>query len=319
MLYKYKTGLLFSGRLNPKDPKPPYKGKAWRATIETFKRKSSLLKGQKEIIISAKSRETAQRTLNLILASNYLFDGDPPLFSVDLVAFRERDLKNFDKNERLLVESKSFGTIRFPIACAIAAKASFRSSLVYAILKYNFSISLYSVCLVDLDPSHSASYIPISIYPSDHIRFCHCIISAYSVLEDLGLEVRASEKQPSFINGKWNLVVKNELDKRLKNAGIDLNETYCWTMRGLRKRLIEIEGPPHILKKESWAYGDVRDSEMEVIDAIAHVSWLRSYVSSHKTKDVTKVLSPYDVINSQHLARRLLLEKLGFWRYYDKY
>jgi hypothetical protein len=32
-------------------------------------------------------------------------------------------------------------------------------------------------------------------------------------------------------------------------------------------------------------------------------------------RELVGVLSPYDVANGQFLARRLLLETLGFWRY----
>jgi hypothetical protein len=60
------------------------------------------------------------------------------------------------------------------------------------------------------------------------------------------------------------------------------------------------------------------DSEIPVIDAIAYAEWLRSGVASHAVNDLTPVLSPYDVINVQHVARRLLLETLGFWRWSEK-
>jgi hypothetical protein len=54
---------------------------------------------------------------------------------------------------------------------------------------------------------------------------------------------------------------------------------------------------------------------MEVIDAIHYVSFLRSWVAAHKTdKRMVRVLSVHDVANAQFLARRLFLEKMGFWR-----
>ena len=67
------------------------------------------------------------------------------------------------------------------------------------------------------------------------------------------------------------------------------------------------------MKKAPWAYGNVRDCEILLIDAINYVSWLRSKIASHKVDRDIKLLSVYDVDNAQHLARRLILESLGFW------
>lgn len=44
------------------------------------------------------------------------------------------------------------------------------------------------------------------------------IIIFYSVIEELGLEIRANRDNPSFINGRWNPVIKNELENRLKGG-----------------------------------------------------------------------------------------------------
>jgi hypothetical protein len=72
---------------------------------------------------------------------------------------------------------------------------------------------------------------------------------------------------------------------------------------------------PRNPKKAPWARWDVRDIQIDVVDAIAHVSWLRSKVSAHKSDPQSvRLLSVYDVSNAQRLARRLLLETLGFWK-----
>jgi hypothetical protein len=49
------------------------------------------------------------------------------------------------------------------------------------------------------------------------------------------------------------------------------------------------------------------------IDAIRLASFLRSKVFSHKMKELASSLNSYDIENVKHLARRLLLETLGFW------
>lgn len=56
---------------------------------------------------------------------------------------------------------------------------------------------------------------------------------------------------------------------------------------------------------------------MHVSDAIAYTSFLRSTIAAHsnENKSYLRVLSVYEVSNVQFLARRLLLESLGYWRY----
>ena len=58
------------------------------------------------------------------------------------------------------------------------------------------------------------------------------------------------------------------------------------------------------------ACGNVPDGWMDIVDAIACASWLRSKVASHRLGELATSLSPYDVENVQGLATRLLLECL---------
>lgn len=269
----------------------------------------------RQVLIHARSWPTAQRTLNLITASLYLFNSAPPMEEWDnpLIAYNELEPLFDDPDIRRVSIGRSFSTTNIRIACAIAAKASKNKRFVYGITKYNFSVNLHSQWHVDLEP-FSAPHLPVSSFPNDHVEFAYAIVSAYSVLEDIGLEVRASTEKPSKINGKWNPVVRNDLEGRLRNAGINLAEPLLWTVRGSVRKLERKREIPHI-SKAPWARGVVRDSEVELVDAIAQADWLRDRVASHNIKELTKSLNPYDVINVQHLARRLLLESLGFWRY----
>jgi len=314
MLYtikSYRTGLLITSE-DRGGLKSLYNGKNWKAWIKRIKHKKHT---SDEIIIDSKTKATAQRALNLILGCLNLYSGDALISpnSYQLLAYRDEDIKSLplDEKTRFL---KSFSTPNIPIACFIAAKASYRLKYIYAITKYNFSITNCSISYMDLEPFRS-EHISVSPYPDDHVLFCQAIVSAYSVIEELGFEIRASQKTPSMIKGKWNPTVKKDLENRMKKAGINLNETLLWTLRG-PKRKIELKKAPRILSKYEWSKDlMVRDAPIELVDAIAYASWLRSYVSSHKTKDITTVVSPYDVINVQHLSRRLILESLGFWRY----
>jgi hypothetical protein len=196
----------------------------------------------------------------------------------------------------------------------IAAKSSHRRAYQYALFKHLLSHEIFSTNVMDLDPSH---WWPGQfVFPSaeHHVHCAYAIVTAYAVLEELSLELRASSKNPSKIGGKWNPQVRNELEIRLRKAGVDLSETVLWTMRDTPTRVERVRSP-RTQSKAEWAGWKIRDSEMEIVDAIAYASWLRSKLSAHRLRELAESLSYYDVSNVQHLARRLLLERLGFWRY----
>lgn len=291
-------------------PRPPYNGKNWKVRIKRIKEGKH---SNEEIVIESRNQVAAQSALNLILNCINLYWGEPviPFLGLELSVYRDNDIKNLPLPEKVRF-SRRYVAGDIPIPCIIAAKASYKSKYIYAIAKYTFSITNYSLFLVDLDP-FTSPHISVSPYPDDQVRFCSAIVSAYSALEELGLEIRASQTNPSMLHGKWNPPVKQDLENRMRKAEINLKETLVWTIRG-PKRKIELVKVPTLLSQYHWSNGVmIRDAPIELVDAIAYASWLRSYVSSHRTKDITRVVSPYDVINVQHLARRLILESLGFW------
>jgi len=144
----------------------------------------------------------------------------------------------------------------------------------------------------------------------------NAITLGYSVLEELSFDIRASSEIPSTINGRWNPVVKKDLQERLIKGGINISERILWHLRDTPTRIERRRKPPGIQKCE-WARFRVRDMYLDVIEAIAYASWLRSKTSAHRLSMLAKSLTIYDVANVQHLARRLLLETLGFWRYHQ--
>ena len=167
---------------------------------------------------------------------------------------------------------------------------------------------------MDLDPHEWWPTRFVFESSEHHVRCAYAIILAYSVLEEISLEMRASREAPSMVGGKWNPKVKKELESRLTQAGIGLSETVLWTIRDTPTK-IERTRSLDIRSKARWSNWKVRDSEVEIVDAIAYASWMRSKVSAHRLRELAQSLSYYDVSNIQHLARRLLLEVLGFWRY----
>ena len=312
---KYWTGLHTMGD-EPSQPEPPFKGAGWLATLAPPREPRHPGDTLQEIILQCSSWPSAQRTLDLIRSCHRLLLGDPDVFGMDLVAYNEDEPDWMDEDRRRALSKQGCWTRDFPLACTVAAKASRQLKWVYAVTKYSFSLNLYSVHHIDLEPWRSP-HLGVSPFPGDHVMFAYAIVSAYSVVEDLGLTLRCHAGRPSRIKGKLNPNVKADLEERLKKAGVGLSETFLWTARGKKRR---IEGSRAIPDgaKAPWSAWIVRDREIPLVDAIAYAEWFRSCVASHGVKELTRVLSPYDVINVQHVARRLLLEALGFWRWHQK-
>jgi hypothetical protein len=86
-------------------------------------------------------------------------------------------------------------------------------------------------------------------------------------------------------------------------SGIQARMPTHFRIREMGKRSIEF-----ILKMDSYGFAEARQELRQRAESVA----------AHKTdKRMVRVLSVYDVANAQFLARRLLLEKMGFWRYCD--
>ena len=269
----------------------------------------------KEIIIQARSLLAAQRAANLVHSAILLLSAGLAIGEEHEV-FPARSLEHESRDEETqkLLRNNILSKSNIPRACMIAAKASFRREYSYALAKLRLSYEMCSTPTVELDPHYSA-LIPKSPYAEHHVRFAYGVILAYSVIEEIGMEIRASQSRPSTINGKWNPVVKGELEQRLRQAGVNLDEPFLWSVRGSATRL-ERSRPARKISKVPWSRYDVRDGMVELADAIAHVSWLRSKVAAHRMQEnMVSILSVYDVANAQFLARRLLLERMGFWQF----
>lgn len=265
-----------------------------------------------EVVIEARNQAIARTVAFLLRVASDIRDGGS--FFADLAGPLEI-IECHPASARTLAPGRraTKSTPNIPLDCMLAVKLARRRASIYAASKLWLSYQQVSIPGIDLDPTRSAT-LPKSPYPFDHVAYAQAIVLAYGVLEELGLDVRASIKNPSLINGVWNPVVQENLIKRLQDAGVDLREQYVWNLRAAKTRL-ERERPPRFVSKTPWSKWDVRDGFVEVVDAIAHVSWLRSKVSAHKSKyEFMRALSAYDVANAQYLARRLLLEAMGFWR-----
>ncbi len=326
-LMAYHTGL-FAGDYS-RFPRPPYRGNGWHANLIATDSEFSTsmnISGKtylaKEVVIRAKTEDKAQRAADLIHAARLVLDASNVLSHIypgehaPIWPLQKNDRSKSGIDESENVTHQRVMTMNIPLACLIAARASWRLQYVYGLAKLRLSLETFSLPTVELDPYHSDN-MPKSLLPEDHVRLAFAIVTAYSCIEELELEVRASSKNPSILpNGSWNPVVRNDLEKRLIRSHINLNEIFLWILRGGRTR-IERKRTPNVVRAAKWARRHVRDGDMAVIDAINYTSFLRSTVAAHRTdKHMVRVLSVYDVANAQSIARRLLLEKLRYWRYW---
>jgi hypothetical protein len=315
---QFATGLLATDFLEYR--MPPFVGRGWKVTYRVDpRRQHHIVLGNKvvfakEIVIHAGNQILAQKAIGLIHSALVLLWNDPLIADhswivEDLVA--QRTAIKLGRKPLFQVS-----TNELPIACLIAAKASFKRQFTYALHKFLLSTQIYAPDVRSLDPSEGVHH-RLSRFPEDHVRFSYAIIAAYSVIEELGLEPRVfPPKHPStMVAGTWDPYLKAHLETRLIKAGVDLNDKVLWQLRGPRTR-IERDRPPRTIAKQTWARGFIRDAKVEVVDALANASWLRSRVSSHRFSTKVSALSVYDVSNVQHLARRLLLEQAGYWRYH---
>ena len=295
------------------------KGRGWQISFESNPSSNVITGGEpaKEIVVRARTEDRAQYVVDLILAAYCLYSGNILTFD-RLPVFPRRATTIKEMEEQLLAGGgHSMGVYRLPVSCLIAARASRKSVYQYALFKYLLSCRTVPLDPRSLDPQ--GDWEPgrlVSALPDEHVFNANAITLAYSVLEELSFDIRASSKAPSKIDNDWNPPVKEDLQKRLTDAGISLSEPVLWHLRETPTKIERVRRPPGSAKCE-WAGYRVRDEYLDIIEAIWYASWLRSTVSAHRASALTRCLTVCDVANVQHLSRRLLLEALGFWRYYE--
>jgi hypothetical protein len=296
-------------------PSRHLQGRGWRAeTRATVKSRAvrqrigRRTRSGQEVILFARSWRRAQCALDLIVAALVLIDG--PLLDWEAWPIARGDGEPPDWLER---GAATLGMLHLPCiprACGMAARASSRHSRTYALAKYAVSMQLFGVHGIDMDPSH-ARHMVVPCRPGGQVRLACALEIAYSIMEDLGLEIRARKDLPSRIGGEWNPPVRDDLLNRLRKAGVLTERPFHWMVRG-PKTAVEAKRATPGGSREPWTYSVmVRDREIPLVDAILHADWLRDRVAAHAANRLTRSLSPYDVVNVQMLARSLLLDVLA--------
>jgi hypothetical protein len=262
----------------------------------------------KELVIEVADEDRASRCFELLLAawnaihvSPFVIEARYHLLPIDALGIkaREKDFEGRAKTE----------TSGFPIVLRLAGKASHRRKLQYAIVKLYLSVR--HCCVHDMDYAE-ARHVGITSSAFAHVSLATALFLAYSAIEELGFEPRgASRERPLIKNNVWDAGLRRNLEDRLKKGRINLNETILWMKRYKPTRVGRIATPPG--SGARWGFGPMRDEEVNIVEAIAVASRLRSRITAHGLPDIARSLTIYDVGNVQQLTRRLILESCGMW------
>jgi hypothetical protein len=270
---------------------------------------------QNELIINAENEDIAENALSLLKGGILLAYPNPSttLLKLFVSEFKETDSEYYKKGTNYFQKIENIG-----FGCQILEKIINNKECCYALEKYKVSLELYSFSPHSADPMYGQVFDHYNYKKQTHTRSAFAIISAFSVIEELGLEIRSSAKNPRFLNpekGEWNPKVLENIQRRLNSIGIENTWDFDWIFRGEQTK-VEKDFKPYFGYDSEWTkYGDkVRDKTLTFPEAIHNASYLRNFIASHKFKELTEFISPYDVFNLQCLARKLILENLGFWK-----
>ncbi|MEW5597008.1 hypothetical protein ABGT24_26670 [Peribacillus frigoritolerans] len=264
-----------------------------------------------ELIVYAPNEDIAQNISNLIhggrlLAYPNVFHNPSPK-NVNDIQYDFILYENYRQDE--INESMLF-------ACLVAARSWKNKNLIYSIEKYRFSLQLDSFTPHSASPIHGQVFSVEDREYSYHVSAAYAFLSAYSIIEELGLDIRSSQEKPRFTKSKeWNPVVKEDIIKRLSGIGVNEFETINWLIRGTPSELYT-SIKPKLGINSKWSDGEiVNDQEMKIYDAIHYCSYIRNYFIGHKFDEVISYINPYDIYNVQMLVRRLILGKLDLWSF----
>lgn len=250
---RYYTGLIpISGeRLTGILPGRGWKVYTSKARQEVRKHSSTKPGPTQEIVIEAHNAPTAQKALNLIRTADQLLEAAPETFGYRFKVIPA----DSGEHKRLYpspLDDPSYSWINkagFPEACSLAAKASRKRSYVYAFALFHLSQSLHSNHPMDLEP-RLFPYEHRSPIPDDHVRFAYSIVTAYAILEQLGLALHGQ----AFENRKWIPTKKADLEKRLQKVGINYHKPIGWLLRDGKTRIERSRNAP-TAKRAEWAWG----------------------------------------------------------------
>lgn len=251
----------------------------------------------------------AQYLLNLITSSKAVIDSS--LFS-DLNTFNSNLQCSLDKalgkKSDMFIEAHKCTVCEvgneWYYACIMASKAFDECYKENAIFKFQLAREICDLHPMDLHPNFN---VILSPFPYDHLKYAYAIVIAYSILEELGLEIRTSNQSSTIDDGKkWNPIVHENLRKRLVEKNIDPKLELPWIVR--EKIIRPYKKNIDTTKVCEWSNGEeIRDFYINIMDAILELSYIRSKISSHGVGERVSELNICDVENAYCLVRIILL------------
>lgn len=270
-----------------------------------------------ELIIIAENEGIAEDALSTIKGGILL--AYPDFNNFPLTA----DLNNVEEVPSKLYKDKYFHSYYKKIdhvgyGCRVLKEAYGKTEFQYAIEKFKLSLKTNSMTPHSANPKYGQMFEHYDLDKSYQTSGAFAIIAAFSVVEELGLEVRSSSKKRRFLDnekGVWNPSVLNHIEERLNKIGVTKNDTFDWIFRG-DKTEVEKDLKPYFGHDSEWTklHEEVRDKTLTFPEAIHNLSYLRNFIASHKFRKLTQFISPYDIFNAQSLARNLILRSLGLWK-----
>lgn len=209
--------------------------------------------------------------------------------------------------------------LELPVAVALAARAWGDKKLVYAIHKLALSYTTESVTPHSMHPRYGQAFRKHTNDYASHVATSVAINLAYSAIQELGLDVRSNSQKPRWLDKEafiWNPDVLKDIQARLEKAGISRDRTVDWIIRG---EASEVEVHPVRDTPARLNNGEmIRDRELLLPDAINSCEYLRNYMTAHAFSSSTPLLGPYEVFNTQNVARLLILSKCGLLNIWTK-
>ena len=268
-----------------------------------------------ELLIQAKDIDEADNALSLVRAGMYL--AYPENINVKGLQEPIEDSPEYSKIKEIkFIWERYYFDHRADVGCFTLNKAWENTSYVYSLEKYKYSVELDSITPHSGAPRHGQIFENESSLHSSHVNSLMSIISAFSAIEELGDEIRASSQKPRFLkNGDWNPKVWDDTCQRLQHLGVDVNREFNWILRGT-PTAIHVEFEDSFGKPSEENDGEiVRDRNLHIVEALHWAGYLRNCVAAHKFNSKSKAVSPYDTHNVQSLARIILMQSLGVWEY----
>jgi hypothetical protein len=298
---------------------PPYRARGWEVHLEPQDRSlrfhpatEMVLTGSDgslitipalEVILKARSLACAQQAADLMNAAHSVFDGG--VIKEELIAYPKNAIGRTGITSADYISAPTLAD-----GAAMAAKATRKARWANSIARLFVSYRISSRHGMDFEPSGGVRFF-VTGNPLAHAHYAQAVVAAYSAIETLGAEIRASQNNPSKIGGVWNPRVLSELERRLEGLSISPTETLGWLIRETATRIERRHGVP-AGSKAKWARHRVRDRLVRVTDGIDRASLLRSKASAHGSSRLTRSLTAVDVENVQSLARFLILSSMGF-------